>query len=201
MLETLIGAVVTLFVVIDPVGLVPIFIGLAAGLDDTVRRRIAWEACLVAFGVLAGSALIGGWILAKLGISLAAFRIAGGLLLFAIAFEMVFERRQKRKADDAAAMGRGLAAFPLGIPLIAGPGAITAMILLSGRVGSMLGLALLIAIMGAILFIAYLVFRLARPLERLLGQSGQAVFARLLGVLLAALAVQYVADGILEFRG
>ena len=104
MLQTLIGAVVTLFVVIDPIGLGPIFIGLTGGLSEVERRKIAAEACLVAFGVLAGSALIGGWLLARLGISLAAFRIAGGLLLFAIAFEMVFERRQKRKADDAVAL-------------------------------------------------------------------------------------------------
>jgi multiple antibiotic resistance protein len=88
----------------------------------------------------------------------------------------------------------------LGIPLIAGPGAITAMILLAGRMGDMVGIALLIGVAAVILALAYLVFRLARPLERLLRPSGQAVFARLLGVLLAALAVQYVADGILEFR-
>ena len=201
MLQTLIGAVVTLFVVIDPIGLGPIFIGLTGGLDDATRRRIAAEATLVAFGVLAGSALIGSWLLAELGISLAAFRIAGGLLLFAIAFEMVFERRQKRKADDAAALGpRSIAAFPLGIPLIAGPGAITAMLLLSGRMANLGELALLIAVAGAILLTAYLVFRLASPLERLLRPSGQAVFARILGVLLAALAVQYVADGILQLK-
>jgi multiple antibiotic resistance protein len=204
MLQILVGAVVTLFVVIDPVGLGPIFVGLTGGMSGTVRRKIAAEACLVAFGVLAGSALIGGWLLARLGISLAAFRIAGGLLLFAIAFEMVFERRQKRKADDAAALDRpsGIAAFPLGIPLMAGPGAITAMLLLAGRMNANpLGLTLLILVAGTILFCAYLVFLAAGRLERLLGASGQAVFARLLGVLLAALAVQYVADGILALRG
>ena len=204
MLQILIGAVVTLFVVIDPVGLGPIFIGLTGGMSETVRRKIAAEACLVAFGVLAGSALIGGWLLARLGISLAAFRIAGGLLLFAIAFEMVFERRQKRKADDAASLDRpsGIAAFPLGIPLMAGPGAITAMLLLAGRMNANpLGLALLILVAGAMVLCAYLVFLAAGRMERLLGASGQAVFARLLGVLLAALAVQYVADGILALSG
>ena len=204
MVQILVGAVVTLFVVIDPVGLGPVFIGLTGGMSETVRRKIAAEACLVAFGVLAGSALVGGWLLARLGISLAAFRIAGGLLLFAIAFEMVFERRQKRKADDAAALDRpsGIAAFPLAIPLMAGPGAITAMLLLAGRMNANpLGLALLILVAGAIVFCAYLVFLGAGRLERMLGASGQAVFARLLGVLLAALAVQYVADGVLALRG
>ncbi len=204
MLQFLIGAFVTLFVVIDPIGLGPIFIGLTAGMDQSLRRRIGAEASLVAFGVLAGTALIGGWLLAQLGISLAAFRIAGGLLLFAIAFEMVFDRRQKRKTDDAAEMERasGIAAFPLGIPLIAGPGAITAVLLLSGRmIGNPLGLVLLIGVIAVMIFGAFLVFRSAAWLERLLGKSGQAVFARLLGVLLAALAVQYVADGILSLRG
>jgi multiple antibiotic resistance protein len=199
MLETLIGAFVTLFVVIDPIGLGPIFIGLTGGLSQTDKRKVGTDACLVAFGVLAGSALIGGWLLTSLGISLAAFRIAGGLLLFTIAFEMVFERRQKRKASDAADLERptGIAAFPLGIPLMAGPGAITAMLLLAGRMnGDITGLALLIAIMALMILGAWLVFRAASRLERLLGASGQAVFARLLGVLLAALSVQYVADGI-----
>jgi multiple antibiotic resistance protein len=203
-LQFLIGAFVTLFVVIDPVGLGPIFIGLTAGMDQSLRRRIAAEACFVAFGVLAGTALIGGWLLAQLGISLAAFRIAGGLLLFAIAFEMVFERRQKRKEGDAAELERPsvIAAFPLGIPLIAGPGAITAVLLLSGRMlGNVLGLVLLIVVIAVMILGAYLVFRSSAWLERLLGRSGQAVLARLLGVLLAALAVQYVADGILSLRG
>jgi multiple antibiotic resistance protein len=199
MLEILIGAFVTLFVVIDPIGLGPIFIGLTGGMSEADKRKVGTEASLVAFGVLAGSALVGGWLLTKLGISLAAFRIAGGLLLFAIAFEMVFDRRQKRKAEDAAALERptGIAAFPLGIPLMAGPGAITAILLLAGRMnGDILGLTLLIGVVALMIFSAWLVFRAASPLERLLGASGQAVFARLLGVLLAALAVQYVADGI-----
>ena len=199
MLEVLIGAFVTLFVVIDPIGLGPIFIGLTGGMSEAEKRRTGTEASLVAFGVLTGSALVGSWLLTKLGISLAAFRIAGGLLLFTIAFEMAFDRRQKRKASDAAALERpsGVAAFPLGIPLMAGPGAITAVLLLAGRMnGDMLGLASLIGVVAVTIFGAWLVFRISAPLERLLGTSGEAVFARLLGVLLAALAVQYVADGI-----
>jgi len=202
-LQILIGALVTLFVVTDPIGMGPIFIGLTAGMERAVKRKIAAEASLIAFGVLAGSALIGGRLLAALGISIAAFRIAGGLLLFAIAFEMVFERRQKRKIDDAAALERssGIAAFPLAIPLMAGPGAITAVLLLAGRMnGDVVGLLLLIGEVAAMVFATFLVFLASSPLERLLGTSGQAVFARLLGVLLAALAVQYIADGVLSLR-
>jgi multiple antibiotic resistance protein len=194
----LVSALVTLFVVIDPVGLGPIFIGLTAGLQPQVKRKIAIEACIITFFVLAGSALFGDWLLARLGISLAAFRIAGGLLLFAIAFEMVFERRVERKADHVAKSAH-IAAFPLAIPLMAGPGAITAMVLLAGRVaGNPIGFAYLIGIMALMLVASYLVFFTSSYLERLLGVQGQAVFGRLLGVLLASLAVQYVADGVLS---
>jgi multiple antibiotic resistance protein len=197
MITLLVSALVTLFVVIDPVGLGPIFIGVTAGLPAATKRKIGVEACVIAFFVLAGSALFGDWLLARLGISLAAFRIAGGLLLFAIAFEMVFERRVERKADQAGTSSH-IAAFPLAIPLMAGPGAITAMVLLAGQMGnSALGFALLIASMALMLAVAYVVFLSSSYLERLLGAQGQAVFGRLLGVMLAALAVQYVADGVL----
>ena len=199
MITALISALVTLFVVIDPIGLGPIFLGLTAGMPAKLKRKIGLEASIIAFFVLAGSALFGDWLLAKLGISLAAFRIAGGLLLFAIAFEMVFERRTERKAEKSGtATGSHIAAFPLAIPLMAGPGAITAMVLLAGRVsGDPIGFALLIASMAAMLLLAYVVLVSSSYLERFLGKQGLAVFGRLLGVLLAALSVQYVADGIL----
>ena len=196
MTQQLISAFITLLVVIDPIGLGPIFIGLTSGLDEPVRRKIALQASIIAFCVLAGSALIGERLLGWLGISLAAFRIAGGLLLFAIAFEMVFQRRTERKVDQTGQPGTALAAFPLAIPLMAGPGAITAMVLLAGRLYSPIGLAALIAIMGIMLLASYAVFLSAGPLGRLLGTQGQAILGRLLGVLLAALAVQYVADGV-----
>jgi multiple antibiotic resistance protein len=169
-------------------------------MDRSTRRKIALQASLIAFCVLAGSALIGDWLLRSLGISLAAFRIAGGLLLFAIAFEMVFGHRIERKAGLAGGVNDalGIAAFPLGIPLMAGPGAITAMVLLAGRMnGDTLGLALLIGIMGLIMASSLLVFLASERLKRLIGIQGQMVLGRLLGVLLAALAVQYVADGVL----
>jgi multiple antibiotic resistance protein len=195
--EQLISAFVTLLVVIDPIGLGPIFISLTSGLEHTVRRKVALEASIIAFCVLAGTTLVGDWLLAKLGISLAAFRIAGGLLLFAIAFEMVFQRRTERKVDQTGHPGGAIAAFPLAIPLMAGPGAITAMILLAGRLGrEPVALTALIAIMGVMILASYLVFLSAARLERLLGRQGEAILGRLLGVLLAALAVQYVADGV-----
>jgi MarC family membrane protein len=202
MSEQLISAFVTLLVVIDPVGMGPIFLGVTRGLDEATRRKVALEATLIAFCVLAASALTGDWLLARLGISLAAFRIAGGLLLFAIAFEMVFQHRSERKSQQAGPAGAVTATFPLAIPLMAGPGAITAMVLLAGRLGySAMGLAALILIMGVMMLTSYLVFLSAARLERLLGPQGEALLGRLLGVLLAALAVQYVADGIKSLSG
>ncbi len=199
MTAILISAFITLFVVVDPVGLGPIFIGLTQGLGAAERRKIAWEASVIAFLVLAGTALIGDWLLAQLGISLAAFRIAGGLLLFAIAFEMVFGRRVEREIGRSATPGaQHIAAFPLAIPLMAGPGAITAMVLLAERMdGNWVGFAVLIAVIAAVLAITLIVFLASERLDRLMGAQAQVVMGLLLGVLLAALAVQYVADGIL----
>ncbi len=198
----LVSAFVTLLVVIDPIGMGPIFLGLTSGSDEVTRRKVALEASIIAFCLLAGAALAGDWLLTRLGISLSAFRIAGGLLLFTIAFEMVFQRRTERKTDQAGAPGTAIAAFPLAIPLMAGPGALTAMILLAGRLGHQpVALTILIAIMGLMMLASYLVFLSASRLERLLGKQGEAVLGRLLGVLLAALAVQYVADGVKALIG
>ena len=200
--EQLVSAFVTLLVVIDPIGMGPVFLGVTRGLDEAARRRVALEASLIAFCVLAGAALIGDWLLTKLGISLAAFRIAGGLLLFAIAFEMVFQRRNERKIEQAGQPGTAMATFPLAVPLMAGPGAITAMVLLAGRLGyTPLALGALIAILAVMMLASYLVFLSAVKLERLMGPQGEALLGRLLGVLLAALAVQYVADGIKALGG
>ena len=192
-------AFVTLFVVIDPIGLGPMFMGLTAGLPESAKRRIGLEACLIAFVVLAGSALFADALLKALGISLEAFRIAGGLLLFVIAFEMVFERRQARKSHDATPEGLSkIAAFPLAVPLMAGPGAITACVLLAGRAqGSWLALGELIGVIGLMLAICYAIYFTSGMLERAIGPRGLNVAGRLLGVLLAALAVQFVADGVM----
>src|SRR6188508_3494687 len=136
-LDFLISALVTLLVVVDPVGLTPAFIGITAGLPTAARRSVAIRACLIAFAILTGAALAGDWLLRMLSISLPAFRIAGGLLLFSIASEMVFGvriERQSQQAEEAIEEHvRNDAAFPLAIPLMAGPGAITATVLLAGR--------------------------------------------------------------------
>ncbi len=200
MFALLSSAFVTLFVVLDPPGLAPTFIALTGGMPPAAKRTIAFEATLVCLGVLVGALLFGQTVLAMLGISLAAFRIAGGLLLFAIAFEMVFERRQERKSS-AATPRPSPAVFPLAIPLMAGPGALTAAVLLGGRAGGdWLLLGLFAAVMAAVLLLCLGVFLLSGPIERVLGERGQNVLGRLLGVLLAALAVQYVADGLAALK-
>jgi multiple antibiotic resistance protein len=159
------------------------------------------RASIIAAAILAGTALIGDWLLHQLGITLPAFRIAGGLLLFAVASEMVFgvrTERQSKQAEDALEEHlRNVAAFPLAIPLMAGPGAITATLLLAGQAGGKpISLAILIAVVVAVCALCLGVFLLANRVDRLLGITGNVVSSRLLGVLLAALAVQYVIDGV-----
>src|ERR1700709_1905669 len=136
-LEYLVSALVTLLVVVDPVGLVPSFLAVTGSMPATSRRQVAVRACIIAGAILAGSVLIGDWLLAKLDITLHAFRIAGGLLLFAVAFDMVFgarvERQSKEAEEACEEQERNVAAFPLAIPLMAGPGAITATVLLAGQ--------------------------------------------------------------------
>ena len=199
--EFLIAALVTLLVVVDPIGLVPTFIAITNGLPAKSRRSVAWRACLIAAAILAGSALAGDWLLRTLSIGLPAFRIAGGLLLFSIASEMVFGVRTERQSQQAEQAleehVRNIAAFPLAIPLMAGPGAITATVLLAGRSdGDPLRLAMLLAVIAVVLALCFAVFILATPIARLLGTTANNVLSRLLGVLLAALAVQYVIDGV-----
>ncbi|MGA8615168.1 MAG: MarC family protein [Xanthobacteraceae bacterium] len=196
-----VSALVTLLVVVDPVGLVPIFTGITDGLSESLRREVGLRAVLIAGAILIGAALIGDWLLSLLGISLSAFRIAGGLLLFWVAAEMVFGVRMRREGEVAEQAveerARNIAAFPLAIPLMAGPGAITATVLLAGRAeGSLLLLSLLLAVVVLVAAACYLAFLSAAPLGRILGVTGNNVLSRLLGVLLAALAVQFVVDGI-----
>jgi len=199
-------ALVTLFVTIDPPGLAPIFVVLTAGMSAGDRRLIAIRATVTAGLVLAGFVLFGESLIGVLGITLPAFRIAGGLLLFTIAFEMVFARRDARKTATARdAVGeavaekedlRHLAVFPLAIPLISGPGAISATILLASQASGPAVLAGLVVIIALLIAACLAVFLLAETIERILGETGRLVVSRLLGVLLAALSVQFVVDGI-----
>ena len=198
--DYLISTFVTLFVVVDPVGLAPTFLAITHGLPISARRQIAIRASLIAAAILIGAAVIGDWLLARLGISLPAFRIAGGLLLFSIASEMVFGvriERQSRTAEQALEDVRHIAAFPLAIPLMAGPGAITATVLLAAQADARpLFLLVLIAIIVVVIGLCLAVFLLASRIGPLLGTTPNVVLSRLLGVLLAALAVQFVIDGI-----
>jgi len=205
-LDYVISALVTLLVVVDPVGLAPTFIAITEGLSASLRRQVALRAALIAGAILIGAALIGDWLLARLAISLPAFRIAGGLLLFSIATEMVFGVRMRREGETAEhaieERARNIAAFPLAIPLMAGPGAITATVLLAGRAQhDPLLLALLLAAVAAVAACCFVAFLFAGRLGRVLGVTGNLVLSRLLGVLLAALAVQYVVDGIRAIYG
>lgn len=197
----LINAFTTLLVTTDPPGLAPIFLGLTAGMNAAQRRQTAIRGTLIAFFILLVFAVSGAGVLSVLGISLPAFRIAGGFLLFFIAFEMVFEKRQERK-EKASAVAitkdhiQNLAVFPLAIPLITGPGSISATILLAGNFPTpfqRVQLILIIAVVFAIILAALIV---ADRIDRLLGQTGRAILTRLLGVLLSALAVQFVIDGV-----
>src|SRR3974390_1061771 len=155
--EYTISAFLTLFVVVDPIGLTPTFLAVTHELPRSARLSVAVRASIIAGIILAGSTLIGDWLLGTLQISLAAFRIAGGLLLFSIASEMVFGvriRRESEAAEQAVEQHvRNVAAFPLAIPLLAGPGAITATVLLAGHagddwmlIGILIGVALLVAV-------------------------------------------------------
>ena len=198
--EFLISALVTMFVVLDPIGLVPTFLGITHGMPARARLSAGIRAAVIAAIVLAGAALIGDWLLRTLSITLPAFRIAGGLLLFSIASEMVFGvriERQTQQAEEALEERvRNIAAFPLAVPLMAGPGAITATVLLSGRVDhDPARIALLIAVIVAVCAISCLCFLAATQIAKVIGHTGNTVQQRLLGVVLAALAAQYVIDG------
>ena len=200
-LDFAISALLTLFVVVDPVGLTPTFLAITHGLPRAARRSVALRASLIAGAILIGTALIGDWLFRMLGISLAAFRIAGGLLLFSIAFEMLFGVRMRREGQAAEQAleehVRNVAAFPLAIPLLAGPGAITATVLLAGRAdGNLIRLGVLLAVVALVAVACFVAFIFAGQIGRLLGMTGNIVLSRLLGVLLAALAVQFVVDGI-----
>jgi multiple antibiotic resistance protein len=184
-LDFAISALLTLFVVVDPVGLVPAFLVVTEGLPAAARRNVALRASMIGGAILIG----------------AAFRIAGGLLLFSIASEMVFGVRLRRESEVAEEAveerAHNVAAFPLAIPLMAGPGAITATVLLAGRAdGNLLLAGLLIAVVVSVAIACFAAFSSATRIERLLGITGNIVLSRLLGVLLAALAVQFVVDGV-----
>ena len=199
--ETLINALTTLLVTLDPPGLAPVFLALTTGMNRSQRSQVALRGSIIAFGILAVFAVFGLAILNLLGISLGSFRIAGGLLLFWIAFEMIFEKRQERKEKTSEiAITKdhlhNLAVFPLALPLIAGPGAISATVLLAGSMNTTFEILVLILILAFAMGLVYAALIVAERMDRFLGNTGRAILTRLLGVLLAALSVQFVVDGI-----
>ncbi|CDN54112.1 Multiple antibiotic resistance (MarC)-related protein [Neorhizobium galegae bv. officinalis bv. officinalis str. HAMBI 1141] len=199
--DMLVNALTTMLVTLDPPGLAPVFLGLTVGMTALQRRQVAFRGSLIAFGILAVFALFGSSVLGLLGISIGAFRIAGGLLLFWISFEMVFEKRQERKEKTSQAAItidhiHNIAVFPLALPLIAGPGAISATVLLSGTLPGVLDRALFIGVIALIMLLVYATLLVAERLDRFLGVTGRAILTRLLGVILAALSVQFVVDGV-----
>jgi multiple antibiotic resistance protein len=191
-------ALVTLFVIVDPIALVPLFIALTRGMDQAHRRTLALRACVIAAVLLALFGIVGNKLLTVIGISMPAFRISGGLLLFITALDMLFERRTQRREGQQAEPNHDPSVFPLATPLIAGPGAFTTMILLVNNTpatGIPHTLAIL-AVMVLVVAATFLFFQMAGFIERLLGRTGIVVVTRLLGMLLAALSVQFVLDGI-----
>ena len=203
MVDYLTSALATLLVVADPIFLSAIFLGLTSDLTPKDRREVALRGSIIAFCILVAAGLGGAKLLELLGISLSAFRIAGGLLLLSAAAEMVFDRRSQRlqaTADTAVSVDhvKNIAAFPLAIPLIAGPGAITAMILLAGKSeGRMDHLVGLFGVTALVMLACYVSFLLAERISNIMGITGRAVITRMLGIILAALAVQFMIDGVI----
>ena len=199
--ELFLSAFVTLFVVIDPPGCAPIYAGLTKGATAAQARNMALRATFIATIILLIFALFGQELLGALHIELNSFRIAGGLMLFFIAFDMVFEKRTQRREERAEKIAatpeiEDVSVFPMAMPMLAGPGAIAAIMLLMNEAEGLSESLEVLAALAAVLAITAASLVAAGPLIRLLGDKVEAVITRLLGVLLAALAAQYVIDGL-----
>ena len=201
MIELFGSALVTFLVIIDPPGCAPIFVGLTRGASPAQRRSMAIRSSLIAWAILMFFALLGRPMLHWLGISLASFRIAGGIMLFMIALDMVFERRTQRRQERAHAIERtpeveDVSVFPMAMPMIAGPGSIASAMLWVSRAETPLHIAVVIAAITAVMIVTLITLLAAGPLMRLIGERVETVITRILGVILAALAAQFVVDGL-----
>ena len=201
MLELFLSAFATFFVVIDPPGCAPIFASLTAGSPASHRRTMALRSVMVATFILLVFAIFGEDLLRTLGISLDAFRIAGGIMLFLIALEMVFEKRQERRENrvqdvKAQPEHEDISIFPMAIPMIAGPGSIASAMLMMARTNGLQPSLVVLGALAAVLLLTLIALLAAGPLMKLLGYKVEAMITRILGVLLAALAVQFVIDGV-----
>ncbi len=205
MLELFLSAFVTLFVVIDPPGCAPIYAGLTKEASARQQRAMAIRACLIAGAILIVFALFGEQLLGALHIELDSFRIAGGIMLFVIALDMVFEKRTQRREQRAERVAAenartpevdDVSVFPMAMPMLAGPGAIASVMLLTAKAQGPHQTLVVLGALAAVLVLTLLALIAASPLMRLFGARVEAVITRLLGVLLAALAAQYVVDGL-----
>ena len=201
MLELFLSAFITLFVVLDPPGCAPIYAGLTTGASPEQKRSMAVRACLIAGAILLVFALFGERLLAALHIDLDSFRTAGGIMLFLIALDMVFEKRTQRREQRAEKVMatpevEDVSVFPMAMPMLAGPGAIASVMLLEGGTEGLQGSLIVLAALLVVLILTLLALLAAGPLMKLVGARVEAVVTRLLGVLLAALAAQYVIDGL-----
>lgn len=200
MYEAYVTAFIALFVIIDPVGMAPVFAGLTEGTPASHQRKMALKGSFVAAIILVFFALAGKTFLDTLGISMDALRVAGGLMLFVIALEMVFEKRTPRKQETAQKLDDvfdDISVFPIATPMLAGPGSIaTVMLLMSRQDGSLEGQATIVAALLTVMLVTLVCFLLAGGIMRLIGPTVNAVITRVLGVILAALATQYVLDGL-----
>jgi multiple antibiotic resistance protein len=201
MIELFTTAFVTLAVIIDPPGCAPIFASLTSGTDAAHRRRMAIRSTMVAWCILMFFALLGEPLLETLGISLSAFRIAGGIMLFMIALDMVFERRTERREERVKEIhgtpeSEDISVFPMAIPMIAGPGSIASIMLLTARAEGTAEWLIVLAAMTSVIAITLLALLAAGPLMKLIGAKLEAMITRVLGVILAALAAQFVIDGL-----
>jgi multiple antibiotic resistance protein len=196
-------AFATLFVVVDPLGVAPMFVGLTEGLDTGTRRRILARAILVAFSVTMFFLLGGGFILTYLGVTVHAFAISGGALLFIAAMPMLFGQRTRLQAperNEERATGEDIAIFPLAIPLLSGPGAITTVLLLTNQArGDLSHVGLFAIVVGAVYAISWAVLAAGDRIMARLGEGKVHIITRVLGIVLAALAVQYILGGIAGF--
>lgn len=207
MIELALSAFVTLFIVLDPPGMAPIFAALTENETDAARRRLAIRGTVIAGIILIVFAFVGEWVLRMLGVTIEAFRIAGGLLLFLVAVDMLFAhetplRRTTESEQEEATLRQDISVFPLAIPLIAGPGAMTTVVLLMQQAaGEPLVQAMTVAILAVVMLLVLIALLLSVRMVRLIGVTGTNVITRVLGLILGALAVQYVVDGVLAFFG
>lgn len=206
MISLFLASFVTFFVAIDPVAMAPMFTTMTSRMAPAWRRTMAWKSIAIATGILLAFAFGGAWLLAQIHVSMDAFRIAGGLLLFLIAVDMLFEKRSERREERAEQVAAhqaehpehqdDISVFPLAIPLIAGPGAIASIMLFFAQYDGAVERAVVLVGVFANLALCLTAFLAAGPIARVMGPTVGSMLTRVFGILLAALAAQFVVDGV-----